>query len=173
MKANTVISVITNIQQNSAFSKQLLGSIRGLASEYGSIQLRQVSHHSCRRNKNHFTIWCFQSTTRDNIFNWQHNCLDVISVCMVVVGGPLSLGLVRWQASALAMRQWFLGCSLFAVYHKSPFTEKKRSVPVEWLYGYLDQIVEDAVPSYETKTDFNWHKWARMYIWKTCVCISW
>lgn len=31
--------------------------------------------------KKHFTIWCFQSTTRDNISNWQQNCLDAISVC--------------------------------------------------------------------------------------------
>lgn len=31
--------------------------------------------------KKHFTIWCFQSTTRDNIFNWQQNCLDAICVC--------------------------------------------------------------------------------------------
>lgn len=31
--------------------------------------------------KKHFTIWCFQSTTRDNISNWQQNCLDAICVC--------------------------------------------------------------------------------------------
>lgn len=46
-----------------------------------SIQPRQVSHHSHQHHKKHFTIWCFQSTTRDNIFNWQQNCLDAICVC--------------------------------------------------------------------------------------------
>lgn len=43
-----------------------------------SIQPRQVSHHSHQHHKKHFTIWCFQCTKRDNIFNWQQNCLNAI-----------------------------------------------------------------------------------------------
>lgn len=107
------------------------------------IQPHQVSHHSHQHNKKHFTIWCFQSTIRDNIFYWQQNCLDAraraggwgcgyvsgcvrfcawmcVFVCLVAVGSScLCSGLVCCQACALMMRVQFLRYSLFAVCHEN------------------------------------------------------
>lgn len=70
--------------------------------------------------KKHFTIWCFQSTTRDNISNWQQNCLDAISVC-TSTGWGRGCGLLSVSVSlclsahvalfAVSPALWQYGCN--------------------------------------------------------------
>lgn len=77
--------------------------------EYGSIPARQVSHHSHQHHKKHFTIWCFQSTSRDNISNWQQNCLDAISVCTIQAeaeGAACFLFLHLCPCKCVSLRMW-------------------------------------------------------------------
>ncbi len=108
-----------------------------------SIQILGVSHHSRQRHKKTYHHMVPSVHYRDHIFNWQQNCLDVISVhianCRLVVllvaavflSLPFCLypGLVCCQASTLVV-ELFCGHSLFAVYH---FEDK--SSPTEALYS--------------------------------------